>query len=611
MSSIKQLLNKKGWTGEEVGKAFIASLIDDIKHIGEQHTPLFSQEELKKMVNSLTDREKNIYFFYQDLCGSIAHTYDFTQAQYQQFYNGFYRCLYNLRQCQIADETKRLLDAAPLIMTQSQYDKEKSEAEAREKSFKTSVYGIMMSLIAYYIEDEDAPKDIRKAIDETDNEPATNPVMLSTYNERYGQGYYTLEDGRRSDQMSEEEWQQALEETGAAQAFYWDKNPDALMTSYKLFFEGIGKFKEAYKKKFGEALTEERATTLFKEMETITRYRTPHLLFDTGFEKGRIQKGECPLKNLNDIYCLLQLVGISVEAKVEWHYYTEPPTDLTKYDLLLDEAYEDLKGDGKEFLKYFKEDYPKLYKTLEAFIKEHIPTAKDIKPTQYTKDLISWGELAENHIGKYQRMVTADEWSIRGNWDEDETAQAQSKRNKSWYGGIAILQNPSKGQVDENGNYIDEEIYNSLCVHDIERLYNSSIRIEQEADYNRLLIPALSFLTAYNTLIDIIQELYHIKDLEEVKIDLSAINNQINAYNDFLYTFYSFVYGSGEEIERKRDLIKEVFKPIPLEEITPTETAIEKVKSVFAGISKSSGDTDKIKNLSPFITTLQERGLNI
>ena len=44
--SIDSLLKKKGWSGEEVGKALIASVIHDVKHRGEpDFKPLFSQSD--------------------------------------------------------------------------------------------------------------------------------------------------------------------------------------------------------------------------------------------------------------------------------------------------------------------------------------------------------------------------------------------------------------------------------------------------------------------------------------------------------------------------------------------------------------------------------------
>jgi hypothetical protein len=57
---IKSLLSKKGWTGEEVGKAVIASLINDAEQGSKPHNPLFSQADLERMEDSLTQPAERI-----------------------------------------------------------------------------------------------------------------------------------------------------------------------------------------------------------------------------------------------------------------------------------------------------------------------------------------------------------------------------------------------------------------------------------------------------------------------------------------------------------------------------------------------------------------------
>ena len=67
--NIDSLLNKKGWTGEEVGKALIASLIHDIRHQSEpDFQPLFSPSDFEKMENSLkSDRDYTVYGVYRPI----------------------------------------------------------------------------------------------------------------------------------------------------------------------------------------------------------------------------------------------------------------------------------------------------------------------------------------------------------------------------------------------------------------------------------------------------------------------------------------------------------------------------------------------------------------
>ena len=97
-NSIKSLLSKKGWTGEEVGKALIASLLNDIRYQGQEHELLFTQADFDKMESSLsTDRDYLAYGVYRDIYSSIVDTYNRGQGLYQQFYNGYYRYVMHLQ----------------------------------------------------------------------------------------------------------------------------------------------------------------------------------------------------------------------------------------------------------------------------------------------------------------------------------------------------------------------------------------------------------------------------------------------------------------------------------------------------------------------------------
>jgi len=92
-NQIKSLLSKKGWTGEEVGKLLIASMLNDIKQQGQgENTPLFSQADFEKMESSLnSDFDYLSYGVYRELYSSIIDSFNRGQGLCQQFYNGFSR----------------------------------------------------------------------------------------------------------------------------------------------------------------------------------------------------------------------------------------------------------------------------------------------------------------------------------------------------------------------------------------------------------------------------------------------------------------------------------------------------------------------------------------
>ena len=83
-TDIKRLLNKKGWTGEEVGKALIASMLNDIKNQGKPYQPLFTQADFEKMESSLsTERDYLAYGVYRDIYSSVIDSFNRGQGLYQ------------------------------------------------------------------------------------------------------------------------------------------------------------------------------------------------------------------------------------------------------------------------------------------------------------------------------------------------------------------------------------------------------------------------------------------------------------------------------------------------------------------------------------------------
>lgn len=60
----KKLLNKKRWTGKEVGKAYIYSLSEQVKAQKEKKKfkPPFTREELDKIEQSIIIQEQYVIF---------------------------------------------------------------------------------------------------------------------------------------------------------------------------------------------------------------------------------------------------------------------------------------------------------------------------------------------------------------------------------------------------------------------------------------------------------------------------------------------------------------------------------------------------------------------
>lgn len=617
---IDSLLNKKGWTGVEVGKALVASIIHDIRHQSEpDYKPLFSQADFEKMESSLnTDRDFTVYGVYRDIYSSLIDAYNRGQGLYQQFYNGYSRYSNYMYLCQQADEALKRAESYPLIMTQSQYNRYKEKAQSHIESLKESFSSLLFHILDRFISEPDkAPENIKELIEATKKEPATNKRILDSWNEAFGLGYYELPDGRRSDQMTSEEWQNALKELflkthsltingepATAEETFTHYGQQRLLTALELFYKGIDGIKELYRATTGEEMDgvgEAEETRLLEALEDIvgTDWRSKE-------ETRRKEEAESPLYPLQGL--ISGLIDGTTASSTVWHYHETPP-ELTKYDVL--ESLDFYNGaeaeDGKPQLKEFKADYPALFSALEAYIKEAVPTLKNLKPAQYSKELISWGELAELDIIGYKALITPADGDIVEFLD-GERAISHTQYSRYWKRGIAIIQNPPEWRVDENGDYIESEspiaVFSTLdtLAEDAEK------RAELDAFQNNLFKPALRFLYAFNALMKIIGAVYDIEDMEAVQLSTRTLESQLNSFNNLIYLFYAEVYGDAEEKAHKRELIKELFIPVDTEELKPTAEAIKAVTDELTELGFTTKARKKLKNFDRYISLLMGEG---
>lgn len=599
---LDKLLKKKGWTGKEVGQLLIASMLNDIKQMGQtEKTPLFSQSDFEKMESSLdNDYDFTTYGVYRDLYTSIIDSFNRGQGLYQQFYNGFSRLLSTFREVQNADQAQASIDDMPLIMTESQYNRLEAEAVQTLRGYKDSYYSLLFFVLEKCLEAGDnAPEPIRDAIEANKKIPAENISFSRYYNEEMEEGYYSLPDGRRSDQMTSEEWQNALQEIFLSEHKLTENGEQAtteetvkyynqvrLIKSYEFFFKGAKAVRELVQEQTGKELdlTDE-------EIEEALDYG----IADVGKRKNS--------PTTTDI---AEALGFSTPT--EWHTYEELPEGLTAYDLLdlITDSSRYGETDPKKHLKAFKTEYKELYTALNAYIEKNVPTARGLKANQLYKDIVSWGELADAGIIGYSSLIQPTDNQIVELWtDGKDTTENKSKRLRSCFKGIAILKNPKDSQTDENGDFIEEksplQYFYSLYF-----LEGNDRKIAEIQGYaNSLIYPALSYLYAFNSLMEIIGKVYDLPELAEVaKLDIGLFESKIEGFNNLLYMFYHDVYGNKEEQEHKRAIIKDVFIPLETEALNPSQEAIEEVTAELKKLGLSSEARKKLKYLDAFIDHL-------
>lgn len=603
-NQLKNLLKKKGWTGEEVGKLLIASMLNDIKQLEQQNKePLFSQSDFEKIESTLTsDRDYITYGVYRDLYSSIIDSFNRGQAIYQQFFNGYSRLFAELREAQNADDAQASMDNTPLIMTENQYNRLEAEAVKTLRDYKESYYSLFFYILEKFLDaGAEAPEPIRNAIEATKNIPAEKITFSRSYNEQMGEGYYSLPDGRRSDQMTNEEWQTALAEyfldthkltingePATIEETVQHYNQNRLMLCYELFFKGAKAIKKEILERTGKV-----STFTDEELEEALE----DIIDDLG--KAKFNPATEEIEEALDF-----------STSTVWHTYEELPDGLTAYDLLDLIAYNshNEETDKKKHLKVFKDEYTELYAALNAYIEENVPKARGLKPNQLYKDIVSWGELADSGVIGYSSRIQPDDKEIVQFWTEgDDTTENKSKRLRTGLKGIAILKHPAPSQTDENGDYVEQ----SSPLHYFQSLYSleeDEKTIENLQGYiTNLINPALGYLYAFNALMEIIGKVYDLPELAEVAyFDTSLFESKMRAYNNLLYFFYHNVYGNEAEKQYKRTIIKEIFTPLESDPLKPSQKTIDEITTELIKIGLSSEARKKLKYLDAFIDRLMD-----
>lgn len=598
-NQLKKLLKQKVWSGKEVGQLLIASMLNDMKQQKqEEKTPLFLQSDFEKMEASLTsDRDYITYGVYRDLYSSIIDSYNRGQGLYQQFYNGFSRLYTELREVELADNAQRINDDTPLIVTEHQYNRLEAEAVQTLRENKESYYSLFFHLLEECLNaGDEATEPIRNALEATKNIPAEKISFARSYNEHMGEGYYTLPDGRRSDQLTSTEWKDALR--------------DCFLDKHKLTIDGKPATAEETLRHYNQSRLSKGYELFFKGSQAIREFALEQTGKELSSTDGEIEEA------INEIISLIgnypydptadQIAeALDFSPLTKWHIYEELPEGLTAYDLLgfITDSSQYTDTDRKKHLKAFKTEYKELYTALNAYIEEKAPNIKGLKPNQLCKDIVSWGELADAGFMGYINLIKPNSQQIADSWTNEENSTRDKKKS------VAIIKNPEVHQTDEKGNYVEHKspliLFQSL--YDLEE--NES-KIASIHDYTHTLIyPALGYLYAFNALMEIIGNVYDLPELAKVaRYDTSTFEYKMNAFNDLLYIVYHDVYGNEKEKEHKRAILKDVFSPLEADTLKPSQEAIEEITEELTQLGFSSEARKELKFIDAFLDRLMTSG---
>jgi len=566
--------DKTSWSGEEVGKALIQSTLHDIKtQLQPDYKPLYTQKEFEKMEESIaTDEDYYItYGTYKKLAAAILDAYNRGTALYQQFFNGFSGYYNIFTSCYKSSGALEEADKLPLIMTREQYERAKKAAQRAARSHREGFNGLLVYLLSYYLtQPKNAPEAVKRAINETKREAGQNEQMLAAYRKKYGCGYYTLPDGKRSDSLSFEQWSELTEPLPDEKA----------IRAFRLLYEGEEGFNRLFKEQTGTEPKEEdtpEETRLTEVIEEILGVQKIYKDSTEGYKKIY------PLKAL--------LVGLISGNITKWKHYTNNPT-ITKYELLCG-CTELYTADGE--LKELIADYPGIYATLKNYIIETVPAFKE-------KELISWGELAELDIADFKRKTTLKPYDIA------EHAQ-RAKKERAIKRAVAVVEEPEEWETDESGDY--KETPSPLSWFNSLETVAASKGIKRDlVDYQESLIkPTLSYIYAYNELLDALGEVYNIPNMADAYLNPAKLEQKIDTLNTLLYLYYGQVYGASiEEVRKSRNYIKEAFKPLETETIKPAKKNKKAIISELRKLGYSQEAKRRLDNFDSFLSILRGKG---
>lgn len=528
---INALLRKKSWSGKELGILEITNMCYKFKQgSAGLDNPLIDDQTFSIMLekNIKTKEDAREYSEYMDIHKFISLVHNVKHSSIQQLQLRHKIILDYIQNAIHAEDIYYYIDELPVIMTEKQY---KEEREKRlQKIIANITYTpmeILLILLNKYI--DSYKKNPRKAnplkqlFKKYAIELIKSKHTLRRYNEKTDNGYYTLPDGRRSDQMSEEEWNSIIKAE-----------------------------EEKIKRKINKSSEDIKQKRFIRKVKAVYNGMTPHEADKTIKEQD----------------------GLVV--KTEWHIYEEPPKDLTKWEVLAnnDFIYELYNPKKSDDIKAFIEDYEELAELLKDEIDRlYFKGFSKIPYDEYHKEHYSGKEAYNNNFASID-YITEDSYIFDGE---------RANRN----GIAILQPNWLNRCIDKNGYYKEPKIIHSLQSYSLEAFFpgneNYDHNIKTIKTSRKSILVSYYFLSCIDYIIKATADLYDIPDIKIFGVDMNDIKEMIDALNDTIAVLYTRIcdtlYQDETIKERKLQVIKDIFYPIDYEQIKiPTEKIDELIQ---------------------------------
>ena len=574
---IKRLLSKKGWTGEETGRALILNLINEYRQSMEgsrDPKPLFPREKITEMLHGFRASRADIeaYNRFINLQNWIMQYQAVANANLQRFNSCFNEFVSIHNAAESAENEYRYIERLPRIITAKQYEELKArrieetldlEGDGTD-AIGDSVFSLIIRAVEYYaLELEEKPKAANplKAIKKRYSAKAVeNRAYILGYNKEMGEGYYILPDGTRSDEADRETWK--------ARRLHYSPDMQRLQAEAK----------EGYTGQPG-SLSFERMT---KEA------RAAHM--------GEPKPEEW-------------------RSATTWHTYEEAPEGLTKWELIRADAEGDayfseyipaLTGeeitpeafiaDAEAFKKEFPELVEAIFKALDAMGYTYGEEGAEkplssIPVSEWETTVFTWRELYNASFPGFRAWVESDSNIFEGD-------------NRALLNGIAVLRpsdvyrNPNdkryySAAIDENGDFKEPEgqaLFSHMFGLDAYTPANpeSGDNIDKVERNRATLEESLRFVVGYDVALELIAEEIGIPDFTIFKAYGARCLERVKALNglfDLLYTNIEEIdYRDKERKAAKLQALRDVFYPIDVDALTVSEERKKKAAQMLEGL---------------------------
>lgn len=570
MKNLQRIAKKKNPTGEELGRLKVGNAAHTYKQKLEGHTPkhIISPEELREKIQQLSPDQREIYEGYDSLGEFIDVYYNVGLSYYQQSQNSYSDLMSYITEAVLVEDMHAHIAKLPAIMTQVQFEEEKKkglykwmhEEDGTLKMWSAAdVFKYAYSYFLVKFEENPRRKNPLKPVKkEYTSMPTVSKIVLERYNAATGNGYKTLPDGRRSDQMTKAQWKKAT------------MSPKMK----KLTGQTPGMSTEEWKD----------FNALIKGLDLI---RAREL-----WENDTLPGSELEKKTLENAGYLV---------KQDFHVYETPPENLSKWEAVRDvfalaRMYPAALGDTADTEAFKKEilDFTSEFSELVSAVVTAIDAAGWFTEKLAGIDKEEW----DKPFISLQALYDLDYYELKTTTDSDKDVLFPDN-DRARLNGVAVVQDFKRGffeqPTDSRGYYIPPRITHQIDdPYSLEDFYPSeeneetinNIRASQKA-----LEDSYYYIKGFNELLQMISKRFNIPGLDIYRLDLEDVEDRIQGLNEMTMKLYHQVYntdyGETGDFQRymKLDALKQTFGEIkykninvPVKNKTVTEQLFDNMK---------------------------------